>query len=325
MNATVTDQPEHHFWRLHLLRHEVPQAFRNSVVSIGNFDGVHIGHQKLISRARQEAAHLGVATVAITFDPPPAAILRPRVPYPPLSTIPTRARLLRRAGADHVLVVHTDRQLLELDAERFFRSVLLDRLAIRGIVEGPNFTFGKGRSGTAQRLEELGKQHGVQVTIVPPVIHAGQPVSSSRIRALLTAGDVAAAASLLGRPYQVAGLVCAGAGRGQSLGFPTANLAFVETLVPGHGVYACIATVHGDRYPAAVHVGPVPTFGDQTPRVEAHLIDFRGELLGERIELAFVAKIREVARFDSAQSLRSQLLRDVARAKRLVQEVNTPG
>ncbi len=319
MNASVTELAERPFWRVNLLRHDLPAALRGAVVSIGNFDGVHLGHQKLIGCARAEAARLSVATVAITFDPAPAAVLRPRVPYPPLSTIPVRANLLRAAGADFVLAVHVDHELLELTAEQFFVGVLCEKLAIKGIVEGPNFTFGKNRGGDAHRLRELGERCGVAVTIVPPVVRDGQPVSSSRIRALLRAGDVAAARELLGRPYRLAGLVCAGAGRGRQLGFPTANVGFIETLVPGDGVYAGLAHVADRSYAAAVHIGPAPTFAELSPRVEAHLIDFEGELLGERIEITFLARLRDVVRFDGPDALRRQLQEDVARAKAIAE------
>jgi len=306
------------FRRVDLLREPPPTECVGGVVTIGNFDGVHRGHAALIGAAARLAQAAGVPTVAITFDPPPAAILRPRAPYPPLTTMPRRARLLRDVGADHVLVIRTHRQLLQLAPEVFFEQILRRQLQARAVVEGPNFTFGKDRAGTTERLVRLCAQAHMDCLIVPPVLEQGRPISSSRVREALLQGQPSLAATLLGRPYAVSGLVCRGAGRGRRLGFPTVNLGFIETLLPRAGVYACIAITPTARYPAAVHVGPVPTFDQPEQRVEAHLVGFEGELLGEVVELRFVAWLRGIQRFESVEQLRRQVQSDVETCRKLL-------
>lgn len=292
-----------------------PPEVRGGAVTVGNFDGVHRGHRDLVTAARAWADAHGGPAVAVTFDPPPVALLAPGRGPPPLSTLADRAGWLTAAGADHVVVLRTDVTLLNLSPEAFFDEIVVGRLAARAVAEGYNFRFGRGRAGDTALLRRLCERAGVAFTEVPPHTAGGEPVSSSRVRAALAAGDVAAAADLLGRPYVVAGTVVGGAQRGRTIGFPTANLGGVATLFPLEGVYAGRATVDGQTRPAAVNLGPNPTFGEAARKLEVHLLDFAGDLYGRVMSLQFVARLRSVRPFSGPDDLVSQLKLDVAEAR----------
>jgi riboflavin kinase / FMN adenylyltransferase len=285
-------------------------------ISIGNFDGVHQGHALLIDRLRKLAGRIGGPAVAITFDPPPAAILRPEGVPPPLTTIARREALLRRCGADAVVVVKTSPELLSQSAETFFEGVVRRKLQARGMVEGPNFFFGHNREGNPHLLRRMCSQAGIECEIIDPTTAGDRMISSTRIRELLQRGQVADANELLTAPYQLAGVVVPGAGRGRTLGFPTANLNEIVTLIPGRGVYACHAAVEGAQCLAAVHIGPNPTFADTADKVEVHLLDFSGDVYGCRIELEFVSQIRQVQQFATSEALQKQLTDDIDEARR---------
>jgi len=281
-------------------------------VAVGNFDGVHLGHAALAARLHATGGRLGVPAVALTFDPHPASLVRPGAAPVPLTTPARRAELLLGLGIDAVLVQPADRALIELSAEAFFRRVLRERLRAAAVVEGPDFRFGARRAGDVGLLRDLCAADGVLLEVVEPVVMGGI-VSSSRIRELVAAGDVAAAATLLTAPFRVTGTVVAGARRGAGLGFPTANLAEIATLVPGPGVYAARTTVRDGEGPhvAAVHVGVNLTFGATVPTVEVHLVGFTGDLYGRVLDVDFLERLRETRRFDSAHDLKAQLARDV--------------
>lgn len=285
-------------------------------VAVGNFDGVHLGHAALAARLRAAADRAGVPAVALTFDPHPASLVRPGGAPVPLTTPARRAELLLALGLDAVLVQPVDRALLGLSAEAFYRDVLRGRLQAAALVEGPDFRFGAGRTGDVPLLRRLCAADGVTLEVVDPVAAAGGTVSSSRIRELVAAGDVAAANSLLTAAYRASGTVVPGARRGAALGFPTANLAEIATLVPGPGVYAARAVVRGraESHAAAVHVGCNVTFGATVPTVEAHLVGFAGDLYGRVLDVDFLGRLRETRRFESVEDLKTQLARDVAAA-----------
>ena len=297
-----------------------PPEVRGGAVTVGNFDGVHRGHRDLVTAARTWADANGGPAVAVTFDPPPVALLAPGRGPPPLSTLADRAALLTAAGADHVVVLRTDAALLGLAPEAFFERIVVGMLDARAVAEGYNFRFGRGRAGDTALLRELCRRVGVAFTEVPPHTAGGEPVSSSRVRAALASGDVAGAAELLGRPYAVAGTVVGGAQRGRTIGFPTANLGGVATLLPLEGVYAGRATVEGRAWPAAVNLGPNPTFGDAAQKLEVHLLDFAGDLYGRVMTLQFVARLRPVRPFAGPADLVGQLHRDVAAARAILNE-----
>lgn len=293
-----------------------PPGFTGGAVTVGNFDGVHRGHHELITAAVRRAGRVGGPAVAVTFDPPPYQVLFPdQLPRPPLTTLPDRAELLQDAGATHVVILRTTRDLLDLNPEAFAREILFNRLGAKAVVEGYNFCFGRGRAGTTTLLRQLCEAAGVGFEEVPPLVVGGEPASSSRVRAALLAGDVTTAAELLGRCYRIAGTVVTGARRGRTIGFPTANLSGVPTVLPGNGVYAVRATVDGTTWPAAANVGPNPTFGDDARKVEVHLLGFSGDVYGKLMGVEFVRKLRDTRPFAGPAELVGQLNRDIDAAR----------
>jgi riboflavin kinase/FMN adenylyltransferase len=294
-----------------------PQTCRGGILTVGNFDGVHKGHALLLERAKALAAPHQAPAVAVTFDPHPLALLRPEQFEPMLSRVEDRARWLHEAGADHVVVLQTDPSLLSLTAEEFFQRVIRENLAAIGLVEGPNFGFGRKREGNLDTLARLCEAAGITLDVVPPLQIDGNVVSSSRIRKSLLAGNVAAATRGLGRPYCLTGVVGVGQRRGQSLGFPTANLTQVTTLIPGDGVYAVRAWERESvgAWAAAANIGPNPTFGEQVRKIEVHLIGFNGDLYGKTLTIEFSARLRDTRRFESVADLLEQIKLDIACAQ----------
>ena len=305
---------------LHLGRADFPPPdLTGGAVTVGNFDGVHRGHRALIAADRAWADRVGGPAVAVTFDPPPAVLLAPAAAKPPLTTLADRAALLHAGGADHVAVLRTDPGLVALSPEAFFEDVILRQFGARAVVEGYDFRFGRARLGDTALLRDLCRAHGLVFEQVGPLVGAdGEAVSSSRVRAALLAGDVAAAADLLGRPYRIAGTVIPGARRGRTIGFPTANLDGVETLVPAVGVYAVRAVADGRDWPAAANIGPNPTFGEDARKIEVHLIDFAGDLYGSGLAVEFVARLRDTKPFAGPAQLVEQLKQDVEAAKSVI-------
>lgn len=293
-----------------------PPACRGGAAAVGNFDGVHRGHLALLQRLAERAHALRGPAVAVTFDPHPLQLLRPEKFLPVLTAPAERARLLRENGADCVVVLRATRELLSLSAADFFEGVVCERLAARALVEGANFAFGRAREAGVDRLRELCVAARLELNVVSPVVTAdGVPVSSSRVRASLVAGDVRRAAELLGRYFRLWGRVIAGRGRGRTLGFPTANLEEVASLVPGEGVYA-VRVLRGEAaWAGAANIGPNPTFGEQRRRIEVHLIDFQGDLYGQALGVEFVERLRDTVRFSGAEALTAQLHTDVERAR----------
>ena len=296
-----------------------PADCRGGAITIGNFDGVHKGHAALLSQLTQCAQALKVPSLAITFDPHPLQLLRPEQFQPVLTTVADRADLIQSQGVDHVLILQTTPELLQLTAEEFFEQIVCARLSARAMVEGVNFGFGRHRQGNIDTLRQLCNQSGLELVVVPPFTAAdGTMVSSSRVRAALVCGDVGAAAGLLGRPFRLRGIVGHGQKRGRTIGFPTANLEHIETLIPGDGVYAVRAWLGNTDWPAAANIGPNPTFGESARKVEVHLIGFQGELIGQTLAVDFVARLRETRKFPGVDALVEQLKKDVEAARRLV-------
>jgi riboflavin kinase/FMN adenylyltransferase len=296
-----------------------PAECTRGAVTVGNFDGVHRGHQALVAAARKHADRVRGPAVVVTFDPPPHLVLHPdAAPRPPLTTLADRAALLHAAGANHVVILRTSPALLALSAEAFFEDVLVRQLGAKAVVEGYDFRFGRGRAGTNATLRELCAAAGLAFEEVPPVMDRDEPVSSSRVRSAIVIGDVARAAELLARPYRIVGMVVTGAKRGRTIGFPTANLTDVPTVLPGHGVYAVRAEVEGRMHPGAANVGPNPTFGEDARKVEVHLIDFAGDVYGKAMGVEFVAKLRDTRPFAGVSELVEQLKKDVEEAKRVL-------
>ena len=292
-------------------------SLRGGAVAIGNFDGVHRGHAAIVQRLVVAARRVGGRAIAFTFDPHPAQLLRPDRAPTPLTWTERKAELLAALGVDAVLAYPTDAALLRLAPHEFFDRIVRQSLGAKAVVEGTNFVFGRDRRGTVRELRQLADAAGIAVQIVEPVVVAGEPVSSSRIRRLILAGDVEAANRLLVAAYRIRGTVVAGAGRGAALGFPTANLIGVDTLLPGEGVYAGRALVNDSAWPAAINVGPNPTFGETATKVEVHLIGWHGSLVGRPLAVDILARLRDTRRFDSPQALVEQLTADVAAARHI--------
>lgn len=296
-----------------------PLDCRDGALTIGNFDGVHRGHLALLTETRRQATRLGGPTVAMTFDPHPLQLLRPERFQPVLTTAVDRAELLCANGADRVVILRTTPGLLQLTADEFFAQVIVRGLQARALVEGENFGFGRDRSGNVETLHALSHQAGIAFQIVPPFGVDGVAVSTSRVKDALLRGAVGTAATYLGRPYCLRGRVGTGESRGAGLGFPTANLTEAKTLIPGDGVYAVRAFLEdGARWPGAANVGPNPTFGGQTRKVEVHLIGYTGDLYGQVLAVDFVDRLRDTRPFAGVAQLVEQLRRDVEQAASLL-------
>jgi riboflavin kinase / FMN adenylyltransferase len=332
----------------------VPAELGPTVVTVGMFDGVHRGHRVLLHRVAAEAAARGLPAGAVTFDRHPLEVLRPGSQPPLLTTLDRKVALLGEAGMDFVLVLAFTEELSKVSAERFAGSVLLDSLNARAVVVGENFRFGHKAAGDAALLAELGRPLGVEVVAVPLRSDGGEPLSSTRIRTELARGDVHAAARLLGRPYAVEGVVVEGDGRGgRLLGVPTANLALTPGIaVPANGIYAGHLTEEppegsapegsgeprrpegsgeprrgasvgrvpvgrGTPRPAATSVGVNPQFNTGF-RVEAHVLDFDGDLYGRRVAVSFEHRLRGETAFPSVEQLIAQMHEDIRRARRLL-------
>lgn len=294
-----------------------PEPCRRGAVTIGNFDGVHRGHRALLAELRKQAHAVAGPAVALTFDPHPLRLLRPEQFQPVLTTCADRAELLQANGADHVVILRTTPDLLQLTAEEFFEEVVRNRLHAQAVVEGENFGFGRDRRGNSATLALLCGQAGLGFRVVPPLEWRGKLVSSSRVRAALLRGDVREATDLLGRSYRLRGRVVTGQRRGHALGFPTANLDQVQTLIPGDGVYA-VRVPHGSNpWPGAANIGPNPTFGEQARKIEVHLIGFQGDLLGQELAIDFIERLRDTRPFAGPAQLIEQLRIDVENARQL--------
>lgn len=292
-------------------------SFQNGFVSIGNFDGVHRGHQSMIAALTARAAQHGAPAVIFTFDPHPIALLRPGQSPPPLSTTERKVELLAEHGVDCAVVYPTDQELLSLSPREFFDRIVVGQLQARGLVEGPNFFFGHNRAGNIETLRGFCGTAGRELEIVPPVTVGNHLVSSTEIRRLITEGRLREAADLLGYTYRISGTVVRGAERGRTIGFPTANLEGIRTVVPRDGVYAGRARVENNWFAAGINVGLSPTFADQERKIEAHLIDFSGDLYGSRLALEFFDRLRDTVRFESAVALKAQLATDILQARAL--------
>jgi riboflavin kinase/FMN adenylyltransferase len=293
-----------------------PPGTTDAAVAIGNFDGVHLGHHRLIAVLRAEARRLCVPAVALCLYPHPLSLLRPESAPATLLWPERRAKLLRESGADEVAFLETTPRLLELTAEQFFNDVLLSKLRIRALVEGENFRFGRGRTGDVPTLQRLCREAGVSMTPVSLADDDDSAVSSTRIREAGASGDLAEVEALSGRRHRIRGIVGVGAKRGRTIGFPTANLEQVQGLVPSHGVYA--VAVHfddGRRFAGACNIGPNPTFGEGATKIETHLLDFHEDVYGQPLEVEFIQRLREVKTFSGIEELTGQIHRDVAAAR----------
>ena len=295
-----------------------PAQWRHPVLALGNFDGLHRGHVKIIERIQRGAAERGGTSVVLTFDPHPPRILRPDKAPPLLMTKPQKLDALGRSGVHGVAVVRFTREMSQWAPEQFVRTVLVEWLRVSEVWVGADFLFGRDRSGNFSLLKSLGAQHGFRAEKIDPVRYKDFVVSSTRIRRLVSEGRVDEAGALLGHHYAIDGSIVEGAKRGREIGFPTANLATENDLIPPHGVYATTMTIDGAAYPSVTNVGTRPTFEDQVKTVvETHLINQSMDLYGRQVRLAFVQRLRDERKFPDLEALVEQIGADVRRAGRL--------
>ncbi len=294
-----------------------------SLLTIGSFDGVHRGHQDLLGRMLGAAHGRGVPAVVLTFYPHPSVVLRGRKPAYYITSPDEKADLLRKLGVDIVITQTFDLDLSRVEAPDFLDR-LTAQLGFQDLWAGEDFALGHQRRGNRHYLTRASAERGFRFHIVPPFLLEGEVVSSTRVREALRSGDVARAAGYLGRNFELPGTVKRGAGRGKQLGIPTANLeVWEERAVPGNGVYACFAELEGERMPAVVNIGMRPTFADNlnAPVVEAHLLDFEGDLYDRELRLVFVARLRDERKFSGPEPLIEQIGRDIQRARELLGRV----
>ncbi|HYX46197.1 MAG TPA: bifunctional riboflavin kinase/FAD synthetase [Sphingomicrobium sp.] len=299
----------------------IPDDFRGSILALGNFDGFHLGHQAVVSRAIARGFHERRPVIVATFDPHPVKYFKPDVPPFRLMTLDQRQILFARDGADAMLVFEFGAELASMDAEEFVSQVLAKRIGATGVITGDDFNFGKGRRGDAALLAEVGAEHGVKAEAVPQVELDGERISSGRIRDALIAGDTATATHMLSRDYAIEGLVQRGDARGRELGYPTANLELGDYLRPKYGIYAVRVTLDdGSEHPGVASLGVRPTFEPARELLEAHLFDFDGDLYGRKIEVALHAYMRSEQKFDSAEALVAEMRNDEAQARKLLHQ-----
>jgi riboflavin kinase/FMN adenylyltransferase len=294
-------------------------------VGLGIFDGLHVGHRVLLGRVRALAQRDGIDSLAYTFNPHPARVLVPQRAPALIEPIECRLEGFASLGLVATMVERFDRELASMSAESFVDQVLGGKLQARHVVVGEGFTFGAGGQGDTQLLVRRGKAAGFETHVIQPEQIDGQVVSSTRIRELVAAGSVKDAARLLGRPYMLTGTVVRGVMRGQTLGFPTANLRADNELLPGTGVYAGTAAGSFGTFPTVVNIGYTPTFGSSTLKVEAHLLDFDADTLyGKHMVLQLIDKLREEKRFSGRDALKAQIAEDIDTARTILGQLSSP-
>ncbi len=285
-----------------------------SILSIGNFDGVHLAHREICRFIREEAALRGGQSVILTFEPHPLSVIAPERQPPLMTTLEEKLARLEAQSVDAVVIEKFTRRLAQTEARDFVREIVAEGLNASLVVIGFNFRFGKGRAGNVELLRREGARAGFETRVLPPYMFEGSRVSSTEIRKLLRSGAVEEAARLLAQPHLVEGRVVRGDGRGRQIGVPTANLECPAVLIPENGVYACWAQIggrEGRRRPAVANIGNRPTFGKKRLTLEVHLLDWRGDLYGKSVRVAFVSRLRAEKKFSGAEELVAQIRADM--------------
>ncbi|MBI4524453.1 MAG: bifunctional riboflavin kinase/FAD synthetase [Deltaproteobacteria bacterium] len=309
-----------------ILRHieDRTLAISNPVLTLGNFDGIHLGHQALLQSVMEDAKRFGVRSVVLTFEPHPLKILAPERAPRLILTHKDKMRLLQSYGVNAVIIQPFNLEFAAVEAEEFVQHCLVTRLKIRKIWIGRDLRFGKGRRGRVEDLIRWGARAGFDVGVVDPIRRGGVRVSSSRIRELIEQGDVQTARQFLGRYHFVSGRVMPGHQRGRELGFPTANIAPRTEVLPGDGIYATILETEGRQWDSVTNVGLNPTFGDGPRTIESFVFDFQGDLYGKPVRLFFIRRIRDERKFATPDLLVQQMKNDVSNARKILSEVS-PG
>jgi len=291
---------------------------RDTLLTVGVFDGVHLGHKYLISKLREQAGQRNLLSGVVTFHQHPEELLLPRTRLPFLTGIEGRINLLKNEGVDVIIPLSFTAELAQLGARQFV-SLLRKHLRMCGLVIGSDFALGKGREGDTDTLKKLGQSMNFSVTVVPPLVVNGEVVSSTAIRKALADGDMRKVRELVGRPFSLQGKVVAGAGRGVGLGFPTANLDISsERAMPPDGVYAGWAHINGKAYQSMANIGQCPTFGGGERTVEAYIVDYQGDLYGQELKLDIIDRLRDEKKFDTVEALKEQMTKDVRRGKAIL-------
>jgi riboflavin kinase/FMN adenylyltransferase len=292
---------------------------RDAVLTVGTFDGIHVGHRKVLDKVIQRACQRDLNSLILTFDAHPLSVLRPSEVPGLLTNLDEKLKLISQLSIDYVEILPFTREFSQLSPGEFVRQILMDRYGLKELVIGYDHGFGRDREGSVPMLEALAREMAFDLSVVPPVSLDGKPVSSTRIRKKIAIADFDYVTRALGRHYSIEAFVKKGDGRGRTIGFPTANLEVIGRgkLVPPSGVYAVRGWIKGERYSGMMHQGERPTFSGAEPSLEVHLIDFDGDLLGERIEVEYHHHIREIRRFESEDELRKQLEKDRDHVKKL--------
>ena len=296
----------------------ITTPFTNSVITLGNFDGIHLGHQELVRMVMKRAQEIRGQSMVVTFRPHPLKVLAPEKCPPLISIYEEKIELFRKLGIDVLVKIPFSLHFAEMSPRDFVRKILCDLLGLKEIFVGYNYRFGRGREGTTQTLRAMGEEFNFRVNEVKQIALKSEVISSTRIRQLLTAGEVEHAAELLGRPYAITGIVIRGDSRGKTLGFPTANIASKHAIVPANGVYAVKLSARDTCYSGVVNIGVRPTFETKSLAIEVHVFDFNEDLYGEEVTIYFIRKIREERKFETSEALIGQIIKDIAEAKRVL-------
>ena len=300
---------------------ELPESFGPCVVTLGNFDGVHLGHRTLFRRLVKRARELNCPSVVYTFDPHPLKFLAPERAPALLNTREEKHRLIAASHIDLLIDASFTAEFAEMTPQAFVNEILVDRLHAQALVIGYDYAFGRNRQGDAEFLQRSGQEKGFSVEVLEPIGADGQPYSSTRIRNMIAAGDVSHVVSLLGRHYNLEGDVVPGEQRGRQMGFPTANLFSDKELLPAPGVYAVKVRLEQQEYAGVVNIGQRPTFSGQQMTIEVHLLDYTGDLYGRRVRVYFVERLREERKFADADELGRAIAADVLRARQILADV----
>lgn len=297
----------------------ITEDFRGSFVTIGNFDGVHLSHQFICRKLAREAKEAGSKSLVITFDPHPKMILHPDIrPFYLITTLDEKLKLLEKCGVDGTLVIPFSIEYSKITAEQFVFGFLGQKLAVKKVVIGHDYTFGHSKKGNSSYLISSGAKLGFTVDVVDAIKMGNYIISSTLIRNLILQGEVHSIYKFMGRLYNVAGTVVSGRGRGTGLGFPTANVEPEKDLIPPPGIYAAYIELNAKRYMAALNIGAKPTFADYTSTIEPYLLDFEGDIRGKKINILFVEKLRDVVKFDGPEPLKQQIAKDVEKARAIL-------
>lgn len=297
------------------------RGVKNPVLTLGNFDGLHLGHQKIIRKVAQRATELKTRSLVYTFEPHPLKVVAPHKSPPLILDLEDKVRLIKESGIDCIVLARFTKEFAAKHPREFVLESLVP-LSVKEVWVGHDFSFGKGRTGTVEYLKELGKEFGFKVFVVPAYKKGGHIVSSSRIRELVKSGLVERASTLLGRNYSIKGKVVRGKNIGKEIGFPTANLNVESDLLPCNGVYAAYAKVGRKTHPAVLNIGFAPTFGGKERSVEVHILDFKDNIYGKKMEVSFVRRLRSEKAFSSKEALIRRIRKDTEKARSILEQLH---